>query len=135
MEYGNQPLLEVQPCTCGTNGRIHAAGCGCEKAAEFLAEPAAQYHYSRRELLRTALMGGLTLAALPLLTAEAQADFFKPSPAQQIKMGDQAAAQVLQKYREVKDDRAREFNRVGTKLVEALSACGPRHLELYVPHD
>ncbi len=83
-------------------------------------EPAAQYHYSRRELLRTALMGGLTLAALPLLSAEAQADFFKPSPAQQIKMGDQAAAQVLQKYREVKDDRAREFNRVGAKLVESL---------------
>lgn len=120
MEHMTRPLMEVPPCTCGTNGRIHAAGCGCEKALEFLAEPTAQFHYSRREVLRAALVGGLTLSALPLLMGEAEADLFKPSPAQQMKMGDQAAAQVLQKYREVKDDRAREFNRVGAKLVDAL---------------
>lgn len=125
METTRRPMtgvqLAVRDCTCSTKGRIHAAGCGCEKAAEFLAEPIAQFHYSRREVLRAALIGGLTLSALPLLTGEAEADMFKPSPAQQIKLGDQAAAQVLQKYREVKDDRAREFNRVGTKLVDALS--------------
>ena len=122
MKSTKQTLMEVQPCTCGTPGRIHAAGCGCEKALEFLAEPAAQFHYSRRELLRNALIGGLTLSALPLLMDNAQADMFKPSPEQQMKMGDQAAAQVLQKYREVKDDRAREFTRVGSKLVDSLPA-------------
>ena len=120
MEHTKRPLLEVQPCTCGTNGRVHAAGCGCEKALEFLAEPTAQYHYSRREVLRAALIGGLTLSALPLLTRESEAALFKPSPAQQIKMGDQAAQQVLQKYRVVTDDRAREFSRVGGKLVDSL---------------
>ena len=111
----------VQPCTCGTPGRIHAAGCGCECAAEFLAQPAARYHYSRRDLLQKALAGGVTLAALPLLGEEAQADGLgKPSVADQIKLGDQAAAQVLQKYPEVKDSRAVEFNRVGQKLLNAL---------------
>ena len=114
-------ITSAHSCTCGTPGRIHAAGCGCEIAAEFLAEPAARFHYSRRELLLKALVGGMTLSALPLLLEDAHADAFKPSAAQQMKLGDQAAAQVLQKYPVVKDDRAREFSRVGEKLVNALT--------------
>lgn len=113
--------LEASACDCGSGGRVHAAGCGCERAAEFMAAPLAQYHYSRRDLLTKALAGGVTLAALPLLHDEAEAQLFsKPSPQQQIQMGEQAAAQVLQKYPEVKDSRATEFNRVGQKLREAL---------------
>ena len=118
----SQSRFETAFCDCGTRGRIHGPGCGCERTAEFMAEPAARFHYSRRDLLSKALAGGLTLAALPLLGDEAQARSLKPSPQQQIQMGEQAAAQVLQKYPEVKDSRAVEFNRVGQKLREALPA-------------
>lgn len=109
------------PCTCGTMGRVHAPSCGCEKANEFLMLPTVQYAHSRRDFLHKALVGGLTVSALPLLSAEAQADLFMPSRNDQIKAGAQAAQQVLQKYREVNDSRAVEFRRVGTKLVNALT--------------
>ncbi len=113
--------IQTNACDCGSTGHVHAAGCGCERAAEFMAAPLAQYHYSRRDLLTKALAGGLTLAALPLLNEKAQADALRPSAQQQIQMGEQAAAQVLQKYPEVKDSRAAEFNRVGQKMREALA--------------
>ncbi len=51
----------------------------------------------------------------------ALADMFKPSANQQTKLGDQAAAQVLRKYREVKDERADRFRQLGQRLVNALS--------------
>lgn len=116
-----QRITSASFCTCGTSGRVHASHCGCEKASEFLALPTAQYTHSRRDFLRKALVGGLTVWALPLLSAEAQADLFMPSRSDQIKAGAQAAQQVLQKYREVNDSRAVEFRRVGAKLVNALT--------------
>lgn len=114
--------IQTQKCDCGATGRVHAAGCGCQQAAEFLKAPTAAYSESRRAFLRSALVGGLTLAAFPLLEAEASADLFKPSAKDQKRLGAQAAQQVLQKYREVKDDRARNFSRVGSKLVNALGS-------------
>lgn len=77
---------------------------------------------SRRELLRGALTAG-TVAALPFLLAEeAEADIFRPSVADQKKLGEQAAQQVLQKYKVVTDSRARSFERVGKKLVANMPA-------------
>lgn len=52
--------------------------------------------------------------------AEAGGLFASPSPSDQKKVGDQAAQQVLQKYHEVFDARARHFNVVGQRLVRAL---------------
>ena len=110
----------MNACIDGPAGRIHTVGCGCVQTSNFMTEPAARYHYSRRDLLLKALAGGLTLASLPMLSEEAHADIFRPSTQDQMRLGDQAAAQVLQKYPEVKDSRAREFASVGQKLVNAL---------------
>ena len=110
----------MSACIDGPAGRIHIAGCGCVQASSFMTEPAARYHYSRRDLLLRALAGGLTLASMPLMSEEAHADIFRPSAQDQMRLGDQAAAQVLQKYPEVKDSRAREFASVGQKLVNVL---------------
>ena len=79
---------------------------------------------SRRQFLsRTALVGvGIAMAPLLLAprAAEAGGLFAAPSPSDQKKVGDQAAQQVLQKYHEVFDARARHFNMVGQRLVRAL---------------
>src|SRR5262249_13577604 len=106
-------------CSCGAAGKVHTAGCS-QRAQEFLADPAAEYLFSRRAFLKGALAGGLALATLPLLTQEAEADLFTPSVSDQKKLGEQASQQVLQKYREVRDSRARLFNRVGNRLADAL---------------
>ncbi len=112
---------EITPrCTCGTTGRIHAVSCCNERANEFLVEPVGAYRESRRGFLGRMLAGGLTVAALPLLASEADADIFTPSVSDQKKMGDQAAQDVLKKYREVTDSRASHFNQVGQRLVNAL---------------
>jgi predicted Zn-dependent protease len=113
-------ILGAMPCSCGTDGRVHAACCCSERAEEFLAGPTAAYKESRRAFLLRALAGGVTVAALPLLATEAEADIFTPSVADQKKLGDQAAAQILQKYHEVHDSRASAFNNVGSRLVNAL---------------
>ena len=63
------------------------------------------------------------MALAPLLmpqASEAGGLFAAPSPADQKKVGDQAAQQVLQKYHEVFDARARHFNMIGQRLVRAL---------------
>ncbi len=109
--------INEEVCTCGASGAIHTAACGCHATQEYLAEPVARYTYSRRELLSKALTGG-AVAALPFLLAEeANADIFRPSVGDQKKLGEQAAQQVLQKYRVVTDSRAKSFERVGRKLV------------------
>lgn len=119
-----QPEIERQQrggCISGPSGQmIHAIGCGCMQTGSFMTEPMARYHYSRRDLLLRALAGGLTLATVPLLSEKAHADLFKPSAQDQMRLGDQAAAQVLQKYPEVRDSRARDFANVGRRLVDAL---------------
>jgi beta-barrel assembly-enhancing protease len=46
--------------------------------------------------------------------------FRPPSPEQQRRLGDEAAAQVLRKYREVNDDRAARFRQVCERLVRTL---------------
>jgi len=79
---------------------------------------------SRRQFLsRTALVGaGIAMAPFLLAprAAEAGGLFAAPSPSDQKKVGDQAAQQVLQKYHEVFDGRARHFNMIGQRLVRAL---------------
>src|SRR5438093_3499298 len=98
----NRDSLPIIDCTCGAAGKVHPDGCRM-RAQEFLADPAAEYLYSRRAFLKGALAGGLTLALLPLLREEAEGDIFMPGVNDQKKMGDQAAQQVLRKYREVRD--------------------------------
>ncbi len=114
-------IVQSHSCTCDTPGKVHGPGCGCERAQEFLAAPTAAYCASRRAFLRSLLVGGLTVATLPLLEAEAHADLFMPSVSDQKRLGAQAAQQVLQKYHVVQDSRARNFEQVGGKLVNALS--------------
>jgi predicted Zn-dependent protease len=60
---------------------------------------------------------GLSVAA----AGPARADMFTPSVKDQIKLGDQAAADVMGKYRVVNDDRSRRVEDVGRRLVDALS--------------
>lgn len=84
-----------------------------------------EYDRSRRQFLRRLTIAGAGLAAIPLLlpqAAEAGGLFSvsAPSPQDQKKVGDQAAQQVLQKYPEVHDARARHFNELGQRLVRAL---------------
>lgn len=79
--------------------------------------------FTRRVFLRRAALTGVGMAALPLLTpAEAHAGglFAAPSQDQQKQVGQQAAQQILQKYKEVFDDRAKHFNVIGQRLVRAL---------------
>ncbi len=82
------------------------------------------YHESRRRFLRNAALAGVGLAAAPLLlpqAAQAGGLFdFTPSPADQKKVGDQAAQQILHQYKEITDGRARHFNQIGQRLVAAL---------------
>jgi len=79
----------------------------------------------RRRFLRDAALAGAGWVTLPFLLpsgAEAGGLFSAPSPADQKKVGDQAAQQVLQQYHEVFDGRARHFNTIGQRLVRALPA-------------
>jgi hypothetical protein len=63
----------------------------------------------------------VVMEALVARPAEAAQLFRKPSAADQKKLGQQAAQQVLQQYREVKDSRATHFRTMGQRLVSALS--------------
>lgn len=110
---GQDKIIETP---CG-----HDGVCGCRHADVFMAEPAAAYNASRRIFFRNLLRGGVTVAVLPLLEEQAQADLFTPSVADQKKLGQQAAQQIFQKYREVKDSRASHFRQVGARLVNALN--------------
>ena len=78
----------------------------------------------RRFLSRAALTGaGLIIAPTLLVTQPAEAGglFSQPSPSDQKKVGDEAAKQVLQKYKEIFDGRAKHFDILGRRLVAALS--------------
>jgi len=84
-----------------------------------------QHNESRRLFLRRAALAGAGLAAAPLLlpsAAQAGGLFSAASSDDQKKVGDQAAQQVLQKYPEVHDARARHFDQIGQRLVRALPA-------------
>jgi predicted Zn-dependent protease len=82
---------------------------------------------SRRRFLRHAAFAGAGALAAPLLLTPQAAEAaglldFMPSVADQKKMGEQAAQQVTQKYKEVFDGRLRHFNQLGQRLVAALPA-------------
>jgi len=85
---------------------------------------------SRRRLLTQAMYASAGLMAAPLLLAPEAASagglFSMPSPADQKKVGDQAAVQVLKQYKEIHDGRARHFQELGQKLVSALSPSDQR---------
>src|SRR5205823_1936826 len=66
---------------------------------------------------------GIWLAVLAFSAAAVtpvRADMFKPSQNDQIKLGDQAAQEVLRKYRVIHDGRARRVEDVGYRLLDAL---------------
>jgi len=94
----------------------------CQRLDEDLSGSHARIEpHSRRAFLKTTLAGGAA-ATLATVGGESRADIFMPSVAEQKKLGQQAAQQVLQKYHEVNDSRARHFNQIGMRLVNALSA-------------
>lgn len=64
----------------------------------------------------------MAVVALSAVTAApAPADMFKPSAKDQIKLGDQAAQEVLRKYRVIRDSRSRRVEDAGNRLLDALS--------------
>jgi predicted Zn-dependent protease len=80
-------------------------------------------HNQRGEAWRRC-RAGLFLATLALSAITAgplRADLFTPSVQDQIKLGDQAAAQVMRQYRVVQDDRSRQVEQVGRRLLNALT--------------
>ncbi len=82
-----------------------------------------EWNKSRRLFLRNAALAGAGLAVAPLMLsspAEAGGLFAAPSADDQKKVGDKAAQQVLQKYPEVHDARARHFDQIGQRLVRSL---------------
>ena len=88
---------------------LHESGRGCD--------------FARRRFITRAVLASAGLALAPLtLPGAARADLIgKPSPAKQKEVGDQAAKQVLQRYHEVDDSRAREFKAIGQNLLTNLS--------------
>jgi len=60
------------------------------------------------------------LALSAVAAAPVRADMFKPSEKDQAKLGDQAAQEVLRKYRVLHDGRARRVEDVGYRLLDAL---------------
>ncbi len=79
---------------------------------------------SRRQFLSRTALAGAGIALAPLLltpqAAEAGGLFAAPNASDQKKVGAEAAQQVLKKYHEVFDARARHFNTIGQRLVNAL---------------
>jgi predicted Zn-dependent protease len=73
----------------------------------------------RRGFLKTFVVGGAA-AAVALAEQPSRADIFTPSVSQQKQVGRQAAQQVLQKYKELRGERARHFDRIGQRLADAL---------------
>ena len=81
-------------------------------------------HHRDRLSQRSRVPPSLWLAGLALFLAPAapsRADMFTPSAQDQIKLGNQAAAEVMRKYRVLRDDRARRVEDVGQRLLDALS--------------
>ncbi len=109
---------EIATCDCGAAGTIHNAKCELF-SANATSIPAIRL--SRRGLIVAAVTGGAGAALMMGSREEAHADIFMPSMDDQKKLGDKAAGQILEKYKEVKDSRANHFNSIGTKLVNALS--------------
>ncbi|MDX1934884.1 MAG: M48 family metalloprotease [Capsulimonadales bacterium] len=58
--------------------------------------------------------------SVPAVPAVAWQLFKRPSPEEQKRLGDQEAAKILKKYKEVTDGRAAHFKEVGRRLVAAL---------------
>ena len=116
-----QELQEGRVCDCGAAGAITPIRCLCKFGPQS-ADRAQRVHESRRLFLKTAFAGGIAAAVTTVADRPSRADLFKPSVAQQKTVGQQAAQQVLQKYHEVNDSRARHFDRLGARLVDALSA-------------
>ena len=96
---------------------------GCSNVVEDAREDRGTVDEGRRRFLRQAALAGIGIVAAPALIvspAEAGQLFAAPSASDQKKVGDQAAKQILQKYREVHDERARHFQEIGRRLVDAL---------------
>jgi predicted Zn-dependent protease len=90
------------------------------------AEEAVMPPTSRRRFLRgTALAGAGFLLPAFLKLQPADADplgLAMPTVAQQKQVGEQGTAEVLEKYYEVTDGRARHFKAIGERLIQALPA-------------
>src|SRR5580704_2487167 len=82
-------------------------------------------HLARRRFLRDSLRVGAVVALSTLLSAapaSAASLFAMPSIGDQKRVGQQAAKDLLRRYKEVHDRRSTHFRDVGKRLVDALSA-------------
>ena len=78
--------------------------------------------------MRNAIIGAAATAGLLLPhAAEAGSLFAPPSANDQKKVGQQAAKDILKKYKEVNDRRATHFQEIGRRLVSALSPADQRN--------
>jgi len=81
-------------------------------------------HHRDRLSQRSRWLLSLWLAGLALFLAPAgpaRADMFTPSVQDQIKLGNQAAADVMRKYRVLNDNRSRRVEDAGQRLLDTLS--------------
>jgi len=81
------------------------------------------FHHRDRLSQRSRRLLSLWLAGVALFlapAAPARADMFTPSAQDQVKLGNQAAAEVMRKYRVLHDDRSRRVEEVGQRLLDAL---------------
>jgi predicted Zn-dependent protease len=95
------------------------------------------FHHRDRLSQRLRCLLSLWLAGLALFLAPAapgRADMFTPSAQDQIKLGNQAATEVMRKYRVLHDDRSRRVEEVGQRLLDALppKQRGPWEYRFYV---
>src|SRR5262245_52232479 len=76
----------------------------------------------------------MSLAFWASPTPPARADMFTPSVRDQIRLGDQAAAEVMRKYRVINDDRSRTVEQVGFRLLDSLppKQRGPWNYRFYL---
>lgn len=116
----NRVESEAHACSCAATGLIHSASCLAHVEEDPTRSPAS-LRLSRRTLLKGAVAGSAA-ACLVGAPQPSRADLFMPSVAEQKKVGQQAAQQILQKYHELHDARADHFERVGERLVDALPA-------------
>lgn len=110
-EFIGEPVeIRTDEHGCGQGAVGGHAWCGCSRIL------------SRREFCRGAVATSVVVAAAPLLVREADADAFMPSAQDQIRAGNEAAAEVKRRYRIVNDERARFLETLGRRLEGGLSS-------------
>lgn len=89
--------------------------------------PSSACDLGRRRFITRGMLAAAGIAAAPILLSGRAANAgslfdFTPSIDQQKKLGQQASDQILKQYKEIRDSRSRELEKVGGRLFTGLSA-------------